>query len=149
MFTFLTDYRSDDWHNAIVIVHSQSQLYILQSAEDDICEGGGQCQGAVQISSGELVFAGLDRIEVIRGKDGVCVVCVKLFLCLNCHQSIDDSLTKILVLKAEAWHVIGDIEEQIGEEGNLEYLVERDQLNACQVVSLKCRGTSVRFGAVF
>lgn len=67
---------------------------------------------------------------------------------MDSDQSIDQLLSFLPVADLETGNIDGDIEEQVGEKGNLKYLVECDQLEASQVIGFQHWRWTIRFGAM-
>ena len=57
---------------------------------------------------------------------------MKLLLGLDCDQGIEDEIANALTSDGIAWHIVCDIIDETGEEGDLEYLVESDEFKAGQ-----------------
>ncbi len=82
------------------------------------------------------------RVEVVQGI--VCVQRMKFFLCLNSIERGQDVFLLLLVVDMVPIHVIGDVGNELGKEGDLGQLVEGDEAETV----LGVVGDVGRWGAV-
>ena len=121
----------------------------MESAEHDICESASEVDSGFEVGAGEDVLAGLDWGLASTLEDTVGTESVELFLRLHSGESLQDEVLHARVADLEAVDVVGDVGNQAGKEGDLEKLVEGDELEAGDITRGQCRWrTSVRQGAV-
>ena len=106
----------------------------MKCAEDDVCECRGKTNGIGEGGDWELVLARLDWRSTEMCKSTIGVESVKLLLGLNSGEGIDDKLLDAVAADAVARHIVCDVVDEIGEEGDLEQLVEGNELKAGQGV---------------
>ena len=130
MLALLADDRANEWNEDcfVVVVKGQTGLGILEGAEDDISEGASEVDGGVEVSAREDVLTGLNWRFSGTLQDAVCTEIVEFFLGLDCGESVEDNVSDCWASDLEAGDVVRDVLDQAGEEGNLEELVECDEL---------------------
>lgn len=139
LLAFLADHGADERNVLLVTVGSETSKGVLESAEDDIGEGLGEGDGALEVRGWENVFARLDGSLAGGGQDGVGADSVQLFLREDGVQGVENDALGGWAWNFEAGDVVGDVADQAGEEGNLEELVEGDEFEDGDVAGLKGR----------
>jgi len=130
LFAFLADDRGHAADEAAVAVGSEERGDVLQGAEDDVGEGGGQGDGFLEVGDGEVVLAGLDdgvgSEEVLEGAVGV--EGVEFFLRLDGREGFEDEVTFFVVVDLKlVVFPARDVGDEFGEERYFEELVEGDE----------------------
>lgn len=106
----------------------------MQCAKDHVGEGGSKTDGVGEGRDWELVFARLDWRSTEMCKGTIGIERVELFLGLDCGEGVEHELLDPVAADAVAWHIVCDVVDEIGKEGDLEQLVESDELETGQSV---------------
>lgn len=90
LFGLLSDDRAEEVHERQLVasVLRPDGLRLWQDAEDDVGEGLGERDGAVEVADGEIVLAGQDLGLVGAGEDAVGAEGVELLLLEGRHDQI-------------------------------------------------------------
>lgn len=148
MLTLLSNDRTNDGDYTSITVLGELELNVLKSAKYCVGECRGKSERAVEIGDWKLVFASLDGVDFVGRENRVGIVGMKFFLGLDRNQGVDQSSTCDRVVDLELIDIVGDIEEQIGEVGDLENLVEGNQLDAGYVIWCQSWSSTIGFNAM-
>ena len=118
----------------IWLTDSEAGGDVLEGAEDDVGEGGGQGDGVFKFGDGEVVLAGLDDgvgseevLECAVGVEGV-----EFFLGLDGSEGFQDEIAFFVVVDVIMFDLVSDVGDQFGEECYFEELVEGDESQTCE-----------------
>jgi len=147
LLTLLAHDRGNASDQTGISISAHEGCDILKRAEDNISEGRSKSESVMEVGDREVVLArkdGSGRIELLQGIVGVDGV--QLFLCKNGGDGISDGIHVITVVH-KARDVVLDVLEELEEEGNLEQLIEGDQPQRGQGISLwRWRGSGFWVG---
>lgn len=115
----------------VAAVGGEDGLGLWEDAQHDVREGVGEGDGGEEVGDGEFVLAWFDLRGACGLEDAVCAEGVEFFLVLDGADGVDDVLAVPRGGHLVAVRVVGDVLQQGGEVCNLEFLVERDQLQGC------------------
>jgi len=147
LLTLLTDDRGNASDQTSVAISAHECCDILQRAQDNIGESGGKSESVLQVVDGEVVLARKDRsIRVELGEGVVSIDGMQLFLCKNgSERSRERVHIQAAVLKGRVAGL--DQLEELEEEGDLPELIEGDQSQRGEGISLRrCWGSRVARG---
>ena len=146
LLAFWADYGSDAAEEADVVaaLGAENVRNVLQRAHDEVGEGRRKSERCAEIYDGDLVFAGLDGLGAVEGQGALGVELVKLLLCLDGGEDVDDELA--VRVELVAGDIIGDVGEEVGEERDFEELIEGDGLPVCDALGGRARRGGLRCG---
>lgn len=132
LLSFVADDGRHGAHEAVVLRAGKDVRDVLQRAQDQIGEGLGEADGALEIGDREAVSARLDLglVEVLERP--VCVEQVQFFLGDNGLDGVEH--IALLLAEVVARCPAGDVGRELGEEGNLEQLIQGNQLEVCEAL---------------
>jgi hypothetical protein len=94
--SFLLAFLADDGGDLPCEIHISAQCKslddVLQGAENEVREGCGECDGAVEVVDGELVSAGLHGFHAEVAQGVVSADCVEFFLLNKKSRSVTENI---------------------------------------------------------
>ncbi len=117
-----------------VAVGGEQALHVLERAEDDVGEGRGERNSVFEARDREVVFTGLDGGFVEVRESPVGIERVELFLGDNRVEGGEHEVYRPVVANVVmmvALDLVGDVVDELGEEGDLGEFVEGDEPETC------------------